>query len=119
MCYYFHGKTVDNCRFTISAKIQEEGDLLILGASICSHKDNFSRKIGRTISEGRINAWLNGRVPKGIDNLSFYTDDFAPYKGRTGYPANYFVGQETKVIYSYVSQLNDITSSVFKDKFNL
>jgi hypothetical protein len=49
---FFHGKTKDNRRFTICALVNGGG--LRISAAICSAKDNFSRKIGRNISKGRL-----------------------------------------------------------------
>jgi len=60
--YYFHGKTIDNIRFTIAGKCSNE---LILGVSICSLKDRFEKKLGRNKSKGRMLALhppLRGQV---------------------------------------------------------
>ena len=49
---YFHGKTLDDKRFTIAGVIKDED--LHLGIAICSDLDHFSKATGRTISTGRV-----------------------------------------------------------------
>lgn len=49
---YFHGRTVDDVRFTV-AGVQDD-NFVILGLSLCSKKDNFSKATGRKIAEGRL-----------------------------------------------------------------
>ena len=54
---FFHGKTVDNRRFTIAGKEGLDGGL-ILGVSLCSKNDAFVKKVGRAKAEGRLNSKL-------------------------------------------------------------
>ncbi len=49
---YFHGKTIDDTRYTIAGLF--ENNKLILGIAICSKYDQFRRFIGRAISSGRL-----------------------------------------------------------------
>lgn len=53
---YFHGRTVDNARFTVAGV--QDGSFVILGLSLCSKKDNFSKATGRKIAEGRLKKYL-------------------------------------------------------------
>jgi len=55
--YFFHGITKDKRRFTICGV--ENGGIMNISCALCSLKDNFSRKIGRCISLGRINKMKN------------------------------------------------------------
>ena len=48
---YFHGKDKDDNRYTLAA-IESDG-IIKFGSAVCSKKDNFSKKIGRLIAEGR------------------------------------------------------------------
>ena len=50
--YFFHGVTTDHRRFTLCAR--ENGDFMNVTIALCSHKDNFCKKIGRDISRGRL-----------------------------------------------------------------
>jgi hypothetical protein len=61
--YYFYGQTTDNQRFAVAARMYEE-NTYILGISLCSLKDNFNKKLGRTIAEGRVERWINSSTPK-------------------------------------------------------
>lgn len=53
---YFHGRTVDDARFTVAGT--QDNDFVILGLSLCSKKDNFSKATGRKIAEGRLKKYL-------------------------------------------------------------
>jgi len=113
---YFHGTTIDGCRYTISGVI--EHDDLILGASICSETENFSRAKGRTISSGRV---LNQRqYPRGRIFVSLYNDAMGDeYRGKAGYPEHYYVGKEIKVFRSYVMNFNHFTKKELQQEFRL
>lgn len=51
---YFHKRgTGKNKSYTIASVYDEENKVLLIGKSICSPKDTFKKKIGRTISYGR------------------------------------------------------------------
>ena len=112
---YFHGKTLDGCRFTITGRI--EGDDLMLGAAICSEKEHFNKAIGRTISSGRC---LSQRCGLGKTRNSLYTDGVGDgYRGKGGFPENYFVGKEIKVFVAYVKNFNHFTKRELQREFRL
>ena len=49
-----HGETIDGRRFTVVGLYkQEEGNAIKFGVAICGPHDQFARKVGRTIAEGR------------------------------------------------------------------
>jgi hypothetical protein len=48
---FIHGKTKSGRRFTIAGV--PDKDKLKIGLAICNPKDQFCKKIGRSISEGR------------------------------------------------------------------
>ena len=64
--YFVHSTAKSGKRFTLAAKLIE--DEMFVASAVCSKKDNFSRKIGRLISEGRLN--------KGKGFLVLQDDDF-------------------------------------------
>lgn len=49
---FFHGKTIDGYRYTISGLI--ENDTLSMGIAVCAHGEHFCRARGRLISSGRL-----------------------------------------------------------------
>jgi len=58
---FYHGKTVDGRRFTVSGMFTTKGrifkrNILSLGASLCSKTDCFVKKVGRYKAEGRMNS---------------------------------------------------------------
>ena len=113
---YFHGKTVDGCRYTISGVVKD-GDLL-MGIAICSDNDHFNKAKGRTISTGRV---LNQRkYPSGRTFASLYSDAMGDeHRGNAGYPENYFVGNEIKVFTAYVKNFNHFTKKELQQEFRL
>jgi hypothetical protein len=62
---YFHGKTIDNCRFTVSG-LEIDG-VFHLGIAMCSDKDRFQRKLGRVISSNRALSYRYVRGKMAID----------------------------------------------------
>jgi len=50
-----HGETVDGRRFTIVGVYDKEAEKnkVKFGVAICGPRDNFARKVGRSIAEGR------------------------------------------------------------------
>jgi len=56
---FFHGKTIDGARFTISGML--DNNVLSLGIAICAHGEQFTKEKGRNISMGRL---LNQRHPE-------------------------------------------------------
>lgn len=118
--FYFHGETVDGNRFTVSARIINYDDVLF-GISICSAKDNFSRKKGRTISEGRLNKQLvNKSSNKGISIHSLYSDTFNKYRNEEKmYVKNYFIGIEPTVIQYFISNIQKFTKKKLQSEFSL
>jgi hypothetical protein len=113
---YFHGKTVDGVRYTVSGVVKD--DDLQLGISICSDKQQFRKKRGREISSGRV---LNQRqYPSGRIIRSLYSDDMGEEnRGQAGYPENYFVGKEIKVFTTYVKNFNHFTKKELQVEFRL
>jgi len=113
---YFHGKSVDGCRYTISGRI--EGDDLILGIAVCSEKELFNKAIGRTISSGRCLSQRSGN--RGKTRNSLYADGVGDgYRGKAGFPENYFVGNEIKVFTAYVKNFNHFTKKELQREFRL
>ena len=107
---FYHGKTLDNKRFTIAGKIKTDGDL-ILGLSLCSEHDQFVKKVGRAKAEGRAKA----RYPRGKVTTSFYSHSF--YKRPT--IKNWFVGKETEAFLERVVQFNTNNSTKLMKRFGL
>ena len=50
--FYTHGTDKSGKRFTLAAK-KVKDDKVQFGLAICNERDNFCRKIGRKIAEGR------------------------------------------------------------------
>ena len=48
---FTHGSDKNERRFTLATKLSENG--FSVGTSVCSHSDNFCRKIGRNIAIDR------------------------------------------------------------------
>lgn len=109
MCYYFHGKTNDGYRYSVSVLEKEDGDIYI-GTSICSKKDNFSRKTGRLISEGRAKRFLEGKPCKGSIIKSFYADGpiTKGEEGKCGYRKDWYKGREEQALYKLISYWNSL-----------
>jgi hypothetical protein len=61
--YYLHAKTKRGRHFTLAAK--EKGSELVIGHALCSAKDQFCKRKGRAMAEGRINAVLSGKHKDG------------------------------------------------------
>ena len=111
---YFHGKTLDGNRYTITGKFEE--DDLILGIAICSEKELFSKSRGREISTGR----LNKPGTRGRTRLSAYAGQLGEeYRGDVGFPENYFVGREIKVFRAFVKNYNHFTKRELQHEFRL
>lgn len=53
MTKFIHGHTRDGQRFT--AAYDNSGETIQIAVSLCSKRDQFNKKIGRLISEGRLN----------------------------------------------------------------
>lgn len=113
---YFHGTTVDGCRFTIAGVIENED--LVLGIAICSKTEQFSKEKGRTISSGRV---LNQRrYPKGRALIGLYSSKMGEeYQGRAGYPEGYYIGKEIKVFRAYVINYKFFTKRELQQEFGL
>ena len=113
---YFHGKTIDGNRYTISGIIKDAE--LLMGIAICSDNDNFSRAKGRTISTGRV---LNQRKhPDGRTLVGLYSGSIGDeYRGEVGYPKDYFVGNEIKIFVAYAKNFNYLTKKELQQEFRL
>uniref|UniRef100_A0A6M3LR44 Uncharacterized protein n=1 Tax=viral metagenome TaxID=1070528 RepID=A0A6M3LR44_9ZZZZ len=102
---FFHGKTIDGRRFTIAGQFTRKGavvkkDILLLGASLCSKKDIFIKRVGRCKAAGRIFS----KNSKGHSKL--------PLKGVEK-------GHEIKAFIDYVVQFNIFKSKYLQKNFNL
>lgn len=57
--YYFHTSILEVTKFGIvpacTIAIKKDGNEFKYGISICSKRDNFSRKLGREVAENRMN----------------------------------------------------------------
>jgi len=115
---YFHGKTVDGARYTVSGVVHKNS--LKLGMAICSENDQFDKSIGRTISSGRV---LTKRgSTKGQSVVSFYNSDIdleGQYSDKGGFPEKYYVGIEGKIFTGFVQNLNHFTKKELQQNFNL
>jgi hypothetical protein len=85
---FFHGKTTDGYNYTIAGTVDKRllrKSLINMGIAVCSNNDNFSRKRGRLISEGRLlcDREVNGKklikvkatdgiIKTFVDNVSSY-----------------------------------------------
>ena len=113
---YFHGKTTDGYRYTISGVIKN--DDLHMGVSICSERDQFSKKIGRKISTGRVLNQRGGSTGRHL--VSLYSDILVnEYKTDSGFSENYFVGVETKVFTDFVKHFNHLTQKGLQQEFGI
>ena len=114
---YFHGKTVDDTRFTIAGVIKD--DDLHLGISICSYFDHFNKAKGRNIATGRVLSQRNtnsGRIFGSLYSDRMSCDEF---RSPNGFPENYFVGKEIKVFRSIVKNFNHFTKKELQQEFGL
>jgi len=121
--YYFHEKTVDGNKFTVSAYI-DKNENVIISVALCSKKDNFCRKIGRSVSSGRLVKFINTinhfiNSVKGIKRTSIYTNNFEEFKKDGIFSKDYYKGQENKVLYSYIKKLSFLKSNELKREFGL
>jgi hypothetical protein len=91
--YFFHGKTKDGKRFTICGT--ENGGTIIISGALCSYRDSFSRKIGRYISQGRLEKMKN-TVLKPVET-----------------------GEYVKILIEFGVKLNKHNSDYFKKTFEL
>lgn len=87
---FFHGKTTDGYRFTISGVIEKS--ILSLGIAVCGDNEQFNKIKGRGISTGRLlnqrSSELGGRIEKvtsDSDEKSFtkFTNDVSEYNNFT------------------------------------
>jgi len=114
---YFHGKSVDGTRFTIAGVIKD--DDLHLGIAICSDLDQFNKATGRTIATGRVLS--ERKTNSGRTFGSLYSDRMGgeEFRGKAGFPENYFVGKEIKVFTSLVTNFNWFTKKELQEEFGL
>lgn len=113
---YFHGKTADGYRYTIAGVVKDED--LHMGVAICSEKDQFSKKIGRKISTGRVLNQKDTRTGRNL--ISLYSDTLVnEYHKDTGFPENYFVGIETKVFTDFVKHFNHLKQKGLQLEFGI
>ena len=65
-----HGTRVDGVRYTVAIALDNEAELVSYGIATTSLKDNFNRKIGRSIAAGR--------AKKRMAQMDSYTSDELP-----------------------------------------
>lgn len=74
--YYFHTSILEVTKFGIvpgcTIAIKKDGNEFKYGVSICSKRDNFSRKLGREVAENRLNQGFGSiiKVPANFDSLT-------------------------------------------------
>ena len=112
---FYHGKTIDGYRFTIAGRfspfpkngIDQDIDVILLGASLCSPEDQFVKKLGRTKAEGRMNseATIKGRTYYSLYSKSSSQD--------------WFKGAELNTFLNMVEDYELMRSSEFKSSFHL
>jgi len=76
--FFVHGGTWDLRKFTLAA-IRTSKNHLCISASLCSHNDNFCKKIGRDIASGRLNK------NKHIVNYVFNSNKLSPIQALITY----------------------------------
>ena len=111
--YFHHGTSIDGYKFTIAGRFPTESpieDTLCAGIAICSSKDAFNKKLGRTIAEGRCK---KERSTRGRTLLSLYDEE----EGRT--QENWYKGKEVKAFLLYATQFNEKTREEITKSFNL
>ena len=54
--YFSHGKLEDGTRYTVAGEMDYTMDVLCLGVSVCSARDQFCKRTGRAKSGGRLQA---------------------------------------------------------------
>ena len=125
---YFHGDTIvtkdepHGVRFTIAGYIIY--DELILGISLCSKNDIFSKARGRTISRGRVLHQIlrqsdNTSICRGVSAESVYGFKRSSFKtGNGSFPANYYKGNEIKVFREYIEPYTFLTKKELMEEFN-
>lgn len=83
--YYFHGKTVlfqdtdegitiPEQRFTVTAMNVDSTEGTFVAISLCSINDNFSKKVGREISEQRLNGGNRIEIKYRFDTVDEFVD---------------------------------------------
>lgn len=72
--YYLHSETKTGNKFTLAA--QQRDDIILVGIAICSSKDKFCKRTGRSIAETRLNTHkLDKAYEKGyVDTLNVKKD---------------------------------------------
>ena len=111
---FYHGKTIDGHRFTIAGRfepmpkdgIDQDIDVIQLGAALCSLEDQFVKKLGRKKAEGR----MRSSSIKGHNYYSLY---------QTTRPQGWFEGKEIDTFIKVAKDHELIRSSEFKINFHL
>lgn len=113
---FFHGTTVDGCRYTMSGKFIE--DDLHIGIAICSESEPFSKSKGRKISTGRLLKDRGNHIGRLF--LSVYAGQLGEqYRSECGYPEGYFEGREITVFRDFVKNYNRFTKKELQHEFSL
>jgi len=108
---YYHGRTSDGYRFTIAGKYEassddDQIDIIIVGVSLCSKKDQFVKRTGRLKAEGRMKSHgLHGR-----SYFNLYDESR---------PLNWFKGHEVRLFVEKARLTEALTRNGFIHKFNL
>lgn len=112
---FYHGKTIDGYRFTIAGQysplpknsIDQDIDVIILGAALCTPEDQFVKKLGRQKAEGRMNSEVkfDGRSHHNLYDKTL--------------PQNWFKGKELGIFLKLAKDYELMRSSEFKKSFHL
>lgn len=54
--FFAHQRTNDGKGFTIAFRADPDTNTIVFAKAQCSERDNFSKRIGRDVAEGRLNA---------------------------------------------------------------
>lgn len=104
---FYHGETTDGNRFTVAGRYDD--DVLRLGISVCSKKDQFRKKLGRARSQGRLDCNCDS---KGKRTIALYTDHPVTLKYRNSngmFSEHYYKGHETNIFVETGVYLESLT----------
>ncbi len=111
---FYHGNTTDNYRFTIAGRFQpmiennidQDQDVIMLGISLCSRSNQFTKRLGRIRAEGR----MKSKSILGRTYYSLYQETM---------PLNWFADQKSRVFNETVQLNNMLSRKSLMRKFNL
>ena len=68
---YYYLRYFDGSRSATCLLVNENGDLMARGISLCSRRDQFIRRLGRAMAQGRAVQALEHQYPSANGNLHF------------------------------------------------